>query len=176
MDNNQIQKLLAQASKVEVITTTIRTWGQPHQNDNTYTGDSKFTKAFAEVIGKSDNEVVHIYVTELIGEWNYRHDISHTDFVKCFAFEVLNKSLPKFVTVLFQHSNGWQKDATDRIKTAEAEVLNAHEDGERYWKNLVAQESAIAKAKADADRIAKEILDAKSKDGIDQFGAGEPQV
>lgn len=175
MDTASIQKLLAQASKVEVITTSIRNWGNPYQNDNAYTGDLKFTKAFAEVVGKDHLDIVHIYVTEVIGDWNYRHSISHTDFIKCFAFEVLNKSLSKFTTVMFQHSSGFGKNASENIKTAEAEVYNAQEDGERHWKNLVAQESAVAKAKKEAEELAQKILNEKSEPAPD-FDSEDKQV
>jgi hypothetical protein len=180
MDTQSIQKLLAQASKLEVVTTTVRMHSQPQQFDNTYTGDLKFTKAFAEVISTNDNNITHIYVTETIGTWNYRHTITHTDFIKCFAFEVLNKSLSKFTSVMFRYANGFESDSSEAIKTAEAEVYNAHEDGERYWKNLVAQESAVAEAKAKAEALAKEILNAKTKsehaEPFDDFGSGNPTV
>lgn len=176
MDTAALKKLLANASKLEVVTTTIREYSSPSQNENTYTGDLKFTKAFAEVISADDQDLVHIYVTEVIGTWNYRHGITHSDFIKCFAVEVLSHSLSKFASVMYRHVNGFGKDASEAIEDANKSSFAAHDEGQFYWKNMIAQDAAVAEHKAKAEALAKEILNAKSKQGIDQFGSGDSIV
>lgn len=180
MDTTKLKELLARASKLEVITTTINHYSKPLQSECTFIGDIKFTKAFVDVVSATDNEIVHIWVTEDRDGWMYRHQISHTDFIKCFAYEVLSKSLSTFVGVMFKHSNGYAKDNAESLKSVEAEVYNAHDDGQFFWKNMIAQESAVAEAKSKAEALANEIINAKSTSKsaqpFDDFGSGNPSV
>ena len=180
MDTTSIQKLLVQASKVEVIATRVTQYSEPIQLEYEYEGNNKFTKAFAQVINTSSNDIVHLYVTEVSGSWNHRYKIDRIDFIKCFAFEVLQHSLSQFASVMFRNSNGYSNDAVEKVKAGEAEVYNAHDDGQFFWKNLIAQESAVAEAKAKAEALAKEIIDgkstSKSAQPFDDFGSGNPSV
>lgn len=161
--DNIITEKFATITNIEVIITCASIWSSPYQNSHSFEGDTKFTSAMAFVCTKQDSDdIVHIYVTETHGNWKHRHEVCKVEFVKFFAFEVLKNTLSKFTSVAFKHAKGYGKDASEVIKAEEAKAYNAHEDGERHWKNLVAQESAIANAKAEAERIANDILNAKS--------------
>jgi hypothetical protein len=119
----------------------------PRMSDYKFDGDSKFAKAFSHINTNSGQHFIHITIKE--GEWNYRREISAYEFAKFFGIEILSTGLKAFTAKMFGNENGWGKDAAATIADNSKEVYASFEDGERYWKNLVAQEAEIEKAKAD---------------------------
>lgn len=147
--NETLLAMLTKIQCIEVFSFHAYNYLAPRMSDYKFEGDSKFAKAFAHINTNSGQHFIHI--TEKNGEWSYRREITAYEFAKFLGLEILSSGIKVFTTKMFSNENGWGKDAEATIADNTKEVYASFEDGERYWKNLVAQEADIAKAKADKE-------------------------
>ena len=158
MENkNNLMELMAKIQCVEVFTFHPFNYSAPIMGEDKYEGEGKFLKAFNAILRTSGQPFIYITEKEESG-WCYRYSITAYKFVQLLGLEILSTGLKGFTARMFANENGMGKDADAVIAENAKEVYTSFEDGERYWKNLVAQEQDIADAKA-----RKEVYEAAIK-------------
>lgn len=164
---NTLEKLDGFESVI-VCVMTVSPYIKPYQYDYKYEGDTKFTEAFKMVVanGVSRYTVVNLFTQDKNS--SHKVEVTAAEFVKYLAIEMLRNSLSVFTKRVNLHSKGFNLDtayAGEQVTDAEVnEVLNAYEDGSRYWKHIIVQQTEIENAKK------------KSVEHIDDFGSGNPTV
>lgn len=163
---------LVEMDNIKTITVTVMTVSQyikPYCFDWQFEGDTKFTQAMGQIISSRHavcNDVVIIRYTNKSG--SHKHEMKTVEFVKYLAIEMLRNTLKTLTDKVEYHAKGFvqhkDNDEHERITDEEYNaILNSYEDGSRYWKNVIVQQTEIENAKK------------KSIDN-DDFGSGNPTV
>lgn len=147
--NETLLDTLAKIQCIEIFSFNAYNYLAPRMSDYKFEGESKFAKAFAHINTSSGQHFIHITTKQ--NDWCYRREITAYEFAKFFGLEILSTGLKAFTTKMFSNANGWGKDAEATIADNTKEIYASFEDGERNWKNIVAQEQDIADAKARKD-------------------------
>jgi hypothetical protein len=141
MSDNLIVKFKT-AVTVTVLETVIYSHNAPSSYENDYEGNGKFLRAFAKVSGNGYRSFFAITLTtksETTGN-TYRQKITAYDFVKMVAFELQSGVMEAFTKSMFQHDNGFEKDATKIVDDNTKEVYASFEAGTHYWRVMMADE------------------------------------
>jgi len=145
--STNLMVLMAKIQCVEVFTFHPFHYSAPIMGEDKYEGEGKFLKAFHAILRSGGQPFIYITEKDESG-WCYRHSITAYKFVQLLGFEILSTGLKGFTARMFANENGIGKDAEAVIAENTKEVYASFENGERYWKNMVAQEQDIADAKA----------------------------
>ena len=168
---NKNENTLVQLDGFESVTVCVMTvspYIKPYQYDYKYEGDTKFTEAFKQVVatGAFRYQVINLFTQNKNS--SHKVEVTAAEFVKYLAIEMLRNSLSAFTKRVNMHSKGFNLEKAyteEQVTDAEVnEVLNAYEDGSRYWKHIIVQQTEIENAKK------------KSVEHIDDFGSGNPTV
>lgn len=141
MSDNLIVKFKT-AVTVTVLETVIYSHTAPSSYESDYEGNAKFLRAFAKVSGNGYRSFFNITLTtksESTGS-TYRQKITAFEFVKMVAWELQSGVMEAFAKSMFQHDNGFEKDATKIVDDNTKEVYASFEAGTHYWRVMMADE------------------------------------
>lgn len=127
---------------VTVLETVIYSSVAPSSYETDYEGNGKFLRAFAKMSGVPYRSFFQITLTtksESTGS-TYRQKITAFEFVKMVAWELQAGVIEAFSKSLFQHDNGFEKDATKIVDDNTKELYASFEAGTHYWKVMMADE------------------------------------
>jgi hypothetical protein len=164
---------------VEIVTVSKHI--KPYVRSHEFTGPTRFVEAMVLVTKAKDEQSVTI-IGKHKSSWSDGFDteeLCHKEFATLTAISLMREVLPAFVKGVCKFVGGRNNDnaSQETIITAGIETHGNWAEGHRYWQNLVAQETEIEASKAEAERLAKEIIEAKSTGkSMDSFGSGDPQV
>lgn len=166
-NENTLEKFLLIES-VTVSVMTVSPYIKPYHYDYKYEGETKFVEAFKTSIAMSVNRYTVVNLFFQNKDSNFKQELTAAEFAKYLAIEMLRSSLALFTKRINLHSKGFnlEKAYTEEQVTDEEvnEILNAYEDGSRYWKHIIVQQTEIENAKK------------KSVEHLDDFGSGNPTV
>ena len=163
---------------VEVL--TISQHIKPYVRIYEYTGTTRFIEAMVLVAKTKKDEAVTI-LGKYPCPWNdgfITDELQHGEFATLTAISLMREVIPAFVKGVCNFSEGKNNgDNKETIITASVDTYGNWAEGHRYWQNLVAQETEIEASKAEAERLAKEIIEAKSNGkSMESFGSGDSIV
>lgn len=144
-ETNMSDKLIGQfktAVTVTVLETVIYSSVAPNSYETDYEGNGKFLRAFAKMSGVGYRSFFNITLTtksESTGN-TYRQKISPFDLVKMVAWELQSGVIEAFSKSMFQHDNGFDKDATKTVEDNSKELYASFEAGTHYWRVMMADE------------------------------------
>lgn len=160
--------LIEQVNKFTTVVVEIVTLSQyikPYVRTHEYTGPARFVEAFVRVSKAGKEEAITIH-GKYKCSWNdgfANEELTHKEFATLTAVSLMREAIPAFVKGVCNFSNGnGNSDNSETVTTAGIETYGNFAEGHRYWQNLVAQETEIEASKAEAERIAKEIIEAKA--------------
>lgn len=179
MSESLIQKV-TKFTTVVVEVLTISQHIKPYVRTFEYTGTTRFIEAMAQVTKTKKDEAVTI-LGKYKCPWSdgfTTDELLHGEFATLTAISLMREVIPAFVKGVCNFSEGKNNgDNSETVITAGIETHANWAEGHRYWQNLVAQETEIEASKAEAERLAKEIIEAKSTGkSTESFGSGDPTV
>lgn len=175
--------LIEQVNKFTTVVVEVLTISQhikPYVRTYEYTGATRFIEAMVLVTKTKKDEAVTI-LGKYPCPWSdgFSHDeLNHKEFATLTAISLMREVIPAFVKGVCNFSEGKNNgDNKETVITASVDTYGNWAEGHRYWQNLVAQETEIEASKAEAERIAKEIIEAKSNGkSMESFGSGDSIV
>ena len=177
------ESLIQQVTKFTTVVVEILTINQhikPYVRTYAFTGSARFIEAMVLVTKTKKDEAVTV-LGKYPCPWNdgfITDELDHKQFATLTAISLMREAIPAFVKGVCNFSEGKNNgDNSETVTTASVETYGNWAEGHRYWQNLVAQETEIEASKAEAERIAKEIIEAKSNDkSMESFGSGDSIV
>jgi hypothetical protein len=175
--------LIEQVNKFTTVVVEVVTLSQyikPYVRIHEYTGPARFVEAFIRVAKAGKEEAITIH-GKYKCSWNdgfSTDELTHKEFATLTAVSLMREAIPAFVKGVCNFSEGnLNGDNSETVITASVDTYGNFAEGHRYWQNLVAQETEIEASKAEAERIAKEIIEAKSTGkSMESFGSGDSIV
>lgn len=173
----QVNKFTTVVVEIIVLSKHIKPYVRSHE----FSGTTRFVEAMCVVANAKDEQSVTI-IGKCKCSWSdgfLTDELTHNQFATLTAISLMRDVLPAFVKGVCKFDGGRNNDTAsqEKIITAGIETHGNWAEGHRYWQNLVAQETEIEASKAEAERLAKEIIEAKSNGkSMESFGSGDSIV